>query len=129
MNVPILILGGGLAGLTAAIHLSKLGHLVTVIEKNTYPKHKVCGEYISNEVVDYFNWLDLNNVLEKSHPIYQFKMEIDKSNSSEVQLPLGGFGISRYLLDEMLYQKPKNKIVPLFMTQLQIFCLKMIFLK
>lgn len=109
MNVPILILGGGLAGLTAAIHLSKLGHLVTVIEKNTYPKHKVCGEYISNEVVDYFNWLDLNNVLEKSHPIYQFKMEIDKSNSSEVQLPLGGFGISRYLLDEMLYQKAKEQ--------------------
>ena len=53
----VLILGGGLAGLTAAIHLSKLGLQVTVIEKNGYPKHKVCGEYISNEVLPYFAWL------------------------------------------------------------------------
>ena len=48
----VLILGGGLAGLTAAIHLSKLGLRVTVIEKNCYPKHKVCGEYISNEALE-----------------------------------------------------------------------------
>lgn len=109
MKVKILILGGGLAGLTAAIHLSKLGHSVTVIEKNTYPKHKVCGEYISNEVLDYFKWLDLNAVFEKSHPINQFRLEVDNSNYSEVELPLGGFGISRYLLDDLLYQKAKEQ--------------------
>ena len=109
MKVPILILGGGLAGLTAAIHLSKLGHKITVIEKNEYPKHKVCGEYISNEVVDYFSWLGLEIVLEQSHPINHFRLEMNKSNSSEVALPLGGFGISRYLLDDLLYQKAKSQ--------------------
>lgn len=105
MKVPILILGGGLAGLTAAIHLSKLGHSVTVIEKNTYPKHKVCGEYISNEVVAYFKWLDLEHILTESNQINQFRLEIEKNNFSEVALTLGGFGISRYLLDDLLYQK------------------------
>ena len=109
MKVPILILGGGLAGLTAAIHLSKLGHDVTVIEKNDYPKHKVCGEYISNEVVNYFNWLELYEVFKVSHPIHKFRLEIDKSQHSEVVLPLGGFGISRYLLDNLLYQKAKSQ--------------------
>lgn len=109
MKVKILILGGGLAGLTAAIHLSKLGHSITVIEKNNYPKHKVCGEYISNEVIDYFNWLGLDAVFEKSHPINQFRLEVDNANFSEVQLPLGGFGISRYLLDDLLYQKAKEQ--------------------
>jgi flavin-dependent dehydrogenase len=59
-NNEVLIIGGGLAGLTAAIHLSKIGLQVTVIEKNEFPKHKVCGEYISNEVLPYLNWLDLN---------------------------------------------------------------------
>ncbi len=49
----IIIAGGGLAGLTAAIHLSKAGLKVTVFEKSPYPHHKVCGEYISNEVVPY----------------------------------------------------------------------------
>lgn len=109
MKVPILILGGGLAGLTAAIHLSKLGHQITVVEKNEYPKHKVCGEYTSNEVVEYFNWLGLEDVLAQSQPINTFRLEIDQNNSSEVQLPLGGFGISRYLLDDLLYQKAKSQ--------------------
>ncbi len=109
MKVPILILGGGLAGLTAAIHLSKLGYEIAVVEKNNYPKHKVCGEYISNEVLEYFNWLGLDNVLAQSHPIHDFKLELDNINFSEVKLPLGGFGISRYLLDDFLYQKAKQQ--------------------
>ena len=43
-NVDVVIIGGGLAGLTSAIHLSKSGLKVTLIEKNDFPKHKVCGE-------------------------------------------------------------------------------------
>ena len=107
MDQPIIILGGGLAGLTAAIHLSKLGYSIIVIEKNEYPKHKVCGEYISNEVVEYFRWLELESVLEKSHPITNFRLDIDFKNTAEVELPLGGFGISRFELDHLLYEKAK----------------------
>ena len=50
-NQKIVIIGGGLAGLTAGIHLSKIGLSVQIFEKNDFPKHKVCGEYISNEVL------------------------------------------------------------------------------
>ena len=56
----VLIVGGGLAGLISAIHLSKNGFHVILIEKNEFPKHKVCGEYISNEVLDYLSWLEIN---------------------------------------------------------------------
>ena len=58
-NPDVIIIGGGLAGLTTAIHLSKYGLKVTLIERNKYPKHKVCGEYISNEVLPYLEWLGL----------------------------------------------------------------------
>ena len=105
MRFPTVILGGGLAGLTAAIHLSKLGYEVIIIEKNTYPKHKVCGEYISNEVVDYLNWLELDEIWKLSQPINRFRLENNSQNFAEVRLPLGGFGISRYALDHLLYQK------------------------
>lgn len=100
----VLILGGGLAGLTAAIHLSKLGIQVKVIEKNNYPKHKVCGEYISNEVLPYFEWLGIG--LEKLQPTSIKKLEFSTQNGTTItaNLPLGGFGISRYALDFHLYK-------------------------
>ncbi|MGZ9736177.1 NAD(P)/FAD-dependent oxidoreductase [Flavobacterium sp. GNP002] len=101
----VIIIGGGLAGLTSAIHLSKIGLQVTVIEKNSYPKHKVCGEYISNEVLPYLNWLDLN--IADLQPTNITNLEFSTANGKTIKsvLPLGGFGISRFTLDEYLYKK------------------------
>jgi flavin-dependent dehydrogenase len=104
-NKEVLIIGGGLAGLTAAIHLSKIGLQVTVIEKNEFPKHKVCGEYISNEVLPYLNWLDLN--IADLNPSNITNLEFSTASGKVIKsvLPLGGFGISRFALDEYLYKK------------------------
>lgn len=101
----VLIIGGGLAGLTSAIHLTKLGLHVTLIEKNSYPKHKVCGEYISNEVLHYLNWLDLK--IDDLNPTKIIKLEFSTASGKTIKsvLPLGGFGISRFTLDEYLYKK------------------------
>lgn len=101
----VVIIGGGLAGLTAAIHLSKIGLSVTIIEKNSYPKHKVCGEYISNEVLPYLNWLGINLEILKPTKITKLDFSTSKGNTINTKLPLGGFGISRYVLDEFLFQK------------------------
>ncbi len=104
-NSEIIIIGGGLAGLTAGIHLSKKGVSVVIIEKNDYPKHKVCGEYLSNEVLPYFQWLDLN--LSSLNPvnINEIELSTKKGTTIKTKLPLGGLGISRYELDFYLYKK------------------------
>lgn len=104
-NKRILIVGGGLAGLTAAIHLSKIGLKVILIEKNEFPKHKVCGEYISNEVLSYLNWLDVDCKILKPTHLSRFQFSFVDGKIVESKLPLGGFGVSRYFLDEFLYQK------------------------
>lgn len=101
----ITIIGGGLAGLTAAIHLSKIGFLVNVIEKNNYPKHKVCGEYISNEVIPYLQSLGLDINELNPQNISKFEFSTAKGTSIKINLPLGGFGVSRFSLDEYLYKK------------------------
>ena len=104
-NCEVVIIGGGLAGLISGIHLSKIGRQVTVIEKNSYPKHKVCGEYISNEVLSYFEYLDLH--IEQLHPTEILNLEFSTADGKNLQtkLPLGGFGISRFTLDHYLYSK------------------------
>lgn len=105
----VVIIGGGLAGLTAAIHLSKFGLKVSLLEKNEFPKHKVCGEYISNEVLPYLQWLDLEiSDLKPSH-ISKIAFSTTKGKMISGNLPLGGFGISRYELDNYLYLKAIKK--------------------
>jgi flavin-dependent dehydrogenase len=104
-NIDVIIIGGGLAGLTSAIHLSKFGLKVILIEKNEYPKHKVCGEYISNEVLPYFKGLGLEISDLEPSVISKLEFSTVKGKIISGDLPLGGFGISRYELDYYLSKK------------------------
>lgn len=104
-NTDIIIIGGGLAGLVSAIHLSKAGLAVTLIEKNEFPKHKVCGEYISNEVLPYLQQLGADPMTTGAKKINRFLLSTTRGKTIETKLPLGGFGVSRFTLDNFLLQK------------------------
>ncbi len=53
------IIGGGIAGLTLSINLAMNGRSVILFEKEKYPFHKVCGEYISLESHSYLQSLGM----------------------------------------------------------------------
>jgi len=108
-DVDVIIIGGGLAGLTSAIHLTKFGFKIILIEKNEYPRHKVCGEYISNEVLPYFKGLDIEISDLKPSIITKIAFSTSAGTTISSDLPLGGFGISRYELDYYLSQKAIQK--------------------
>lgn len=103
-----MIVGGGLAGLTSAIHLSRAGLHVTVIEKHPYPRHKVCGEYISNEVLPYLQWLGADPAVLHPAQINRVSISAVSGKTVDTILPMGGFGISRYTLDQFLMQQAVN---------------------
>lgn len=46
-RIPVTIAGGGLAGLTLGIALRQNDVPVTLVEAARYPRHRVCGEFIS----------------------------------------------------------------------------------
>lgn len=100
----ILIAGGGLAGLASGIHLAKKGIEVTIIEKESYPRHKVCGEYVSNEILPYLDWLGADVSTLNPTRITRFELSDTSGKKISSALPLGGIGISRYALDNFLYQ-------------------------
>ncbi|PZX49925.1 NAD(P)/FAD-dependent oxidoreductase [Algoriphagus chordae] len=104
-----IVIGGGLAGLIAAYLLTKNGHDVLLIEKKSYPFHRVCGEYVSNEVLDFLNRENLMPSQNELPQIETFLFSDTSGESVSTPLGLGGFGISRYVLDEHLYQKVLEK--------------------
>ena len=118
MNVnrtyDLAIVGGGLAGLSLSIQLARKGWRVVLFEKEAYPFHKVCGEYISMESWDFL--LGLGLPLEKwgLPEIHQLYITAPNGESIKAALPLGGFGISRYKLDASMAVIAKEAGVDLF---------------
>lgn len=105
----IVIVGGGLAGLISANYLARVGVDVTVVEKKKYPFHRVCGEYISNETIPFLKSLDLFPSEFNPPSITKFQLTSVNGKSAQLPLDLGGFGISRYALDNFLYRKACEK--------------------
>jgi menaquinone-9 beta-reductase len=99
----VIIIGGGLAGLVNALRLSQEGLDVVLIEKKEYPFHKVCGEYVSNEVLPYLRSIGADPSILAPADITRFAFSSPSGNLFESPLDLGGFGVSRYTLDHHLY--------------------------
>ena len=112
----VIVIGGGLAGLTTALHLAVNNFSVCLVEKNKYPNHKVCGEYVSNEVLPYLKSLGIDPISVGAKQISKFEITDTKGNPIKATLPLGGFGISRYTFDTLLFEALKNKTDIFFET-------------
>ncbi len=104
----IAIIGGGLSGLTAAIHLAAKGLEVVLYEKEEYPFHKVCGEYLSKEILPYLDFLSLDLFSLEPAIINHLVYSTPSGKTINAQLPLGGLGISRYTLDNYLFRKAEK---------------------
>jgi flavin-dependent dehydrogenase len=110
----VAIIGGGLAGLSLSIQLKASGYSVVLFEKEVYPFHKVCGEYISLESWYFLLSLGLPLATMNLPIIKKLLVSSPDGNLLQHTLPLGGFGISRYQLDNMLRKIATNKGVALY---------------
>ena len=99
----IAIIGGGLAGLSLAIQAATAGYRCILFEKEQYPLHRVCGEYISNESKPFLEQLGVP--LAGLPHIDALQVTAPNGQAFATRLPLGGFGISRHRLDNLLYQQ------------------------
>ena len=111
ITYDLAIAGGGLAGLALSIQTVKLGYKVILFEKEQYPFHKVCGEYISLESWDFLQSLGVDLLSLNVSDIKRLQVSDTKGNFFEQALPLGGFGISRFTLDHQLARIAKGNNV------------------
>ena len=99
MNGTVTIAGGGLAGLALAAGLRSRGVAVEVHEAGSYPRHRVCGEFISGVERSTLEALgirgDLDDALQH-HSVVWFR---EGRRIHEDMMPAAALGISRHRLD------------------------------
>ena len=105
LNREITIAGGGLAGLSLATALRLREVPVTVLEAGNYPRHRVCGEFISGVSRETLNMLGIADLFDdalrhQSLAWHECDRLIHRDHFKEAAL-----GISRHLLDERLWQR------------------------
>ena len=103
MKAKIVIIGGGVAGLSAAIRLLELGEKPLLIEKESCAVHKICGEFLSPECLAY-----LNNWKIFPTPISKVILKTESENLRfAFPSPAGGF--SHMTLDPSLLNRALDR--------------------
>ena len=99
---PIEIIGGGLAGLSLGLALRREGVPVTLHEAGTYPRHRVCGEFITGLSATTIARLQLGPFLADALPHREVAWFSAGRPPSIQQLPAPAHGLSRHTLDARL---------------------------
>jgi flavin-dependent dehydrogenase len=101
----IAVIGAGVAGSTAAALLAQRGLRVILIEKGSYPRQKVCGEFLSPEGVDVLGRIGVWPQIEAYHPpcIDAFTLTAGRRETRHA-LSSPGYGVSRWVLDHVLWE-------------------------
>jgi flavin-dependent dehydrogenase len=101
----ITILGGGLAGSSAAITVLARGEAAGVIEKSRFPRHKVCGEFLSPECHPILDRLGVST--QGAAPIRRVQLQFAR-RSKGFRLPQPALGLSRYALDDRMMARAES---------------------
>jgi menaquinone-9 beta-reductase len=97
------VIGAGPAGSAAAIAALQLGATVEIFEKTAFPRHKVCGEFLSPESVAALKQLGVWQEFQAKNPAVIRAMELHfPSVIKRTALPEPAYGCSRFALDALL---------------------------
>ena len=104
---PVTIIGGGLAGLTLGIGLRRREIPVTIFEAGKYPRHRVCGEFISGRGQETLARLGLRELIDRAGALSATTAAFfSETKSGAVRaLPVNAICLSRFEMDHALAQE------------------------
>jgi flavin-dependent dehydrogenase len=111
----VIIIGAGVAGSSLAVRLATLGWNVALLEREQFPRHKVCGEFLSPEAQVSLKNLGLYQTVAALSPavIERARLVSPKGITVGANLPGQGWGISRFALDAALVEAAQQAGVEL----------------
>ena len=105
MQPDILVVGGGPAGLAAAIACAQKGFRVTVVDSRKPPINKPCGEGLLPQAVDALRTLGVHLHSSLGHPFEGFRF-VDDSHSVTAPIAQGqALGLRRTVLHQLLIER------------------------
>ena len=96
------IIGGGLAGLALGLSLRRAGVEVTIFEAGEYPRHRVCGEFITGLGAATITRLGLVPLLADAGRLSEVEWFFRGRPARRHRLPAPALAISRHALDARL---------------------------
>lgn len=111
----VAIAGAGPAGTSAAIHLAMRGMRVLLVERNKFPRAKLCGEFISPECVAHFNKLGVAAEIGSAGGARLTETNFYSRSGNKVTVPSEWFGnkaaaigLSRAEMDLLLLEQARR---------------------
>ncbi len=100
----VVVVGAGPAGSAAAAALAQRGWDVLLLERDHFPRHKVCGEFLSPEAQGTLRTLRLHSAVAALTPVALTHATVTTQSGQTARMPLPGpaWGVSRFAMDEAL---------------------------
>ena len=110
LETEILIIGGGPAGSTTALYLSKLGFDITLVEKKPFPRETLCGEFLSKEVIDILKDVKAFDefISQKPNKLNSFRAIDASGKELKSDLKFDAYAMKRSVFDSILLEKAKS---------------------
>jgi flavin-dependent dehydrogenase len=104
----VVIIGGSLAGASCAIELQRLGVDAVALERDCFPRAKVCGGFLSPGAVDRLKELGVLDDVKSAGAVEVTSARV-RMDSIDVEIPFEkpGLGVSRSVLDNILAQRAR----------------------
>jgi len=98
------IIGAGIAGSALAKSLADNGWNTILFESKKFPRHKVCGEFLSPEAKSMLDSIGVNEHIQSLRPSLIERSRLIFSHGDVLEAPLAShaLGLSRYSLDAAL---------------------------
>jgi flavin-dependent dehydrogenase len=103
-DYDLIVCGGGPAGASAAITAARSGARVLLLERGRYPRHKVCGEFVSAEALSVLGQLlPEHTLLDSALRIHQSRLFV-AGTEIEIDVAPAAISLTRFDLDAALWR-------------------------